>query len=119
MQITKNGPNQAGAVLLVFFALAGGRGIFVLEHLSQVPTGQIWLHLLPPFGGTIFAALWLLFVNPVITVPCAAFVFLGGLWRIHIGFAGVPRESHVSSISIGMFFYPRRDRSRALHSLKT
>jgi len=119
-QITTSFPIRICATLLLILAIVGGRGVFVLEQLRGVGNGQIWMHMLPGLAALFFAGLWLLFVTPVITVPCAALVSLHGLWIIWSACTGFPADDRGAGILLGIIlFIPAAIESGALSAEST
>ena len=105
MQMTKSIPNRICATLLLIFSVVGGRALFVFEEMRQVGNGQIWLHVLPGIATIFIAGLWLMFVTPVITVPCAALISMQGLWIIWFVSRGIAFDHPGTRIVLTMILF--------------
>jgi hypothetical protein len=102
LQITKSLPRRVFATLIFMAGAMSTRALFVYEHARLVAHGHIWLRLAEGFAPFFFAALWLLFVSPVITVTCAFLISLQGLWIIWSACTGVPPDNTVLRIPMGI-----------------
>jgi len=107
MLITKSVPKRICATFLLFFAVVGGRALYIFPHtanqLRGVGDGQLLQHVLLAVASFFFAGLWLLLVTPAITVPCAAYIALDGLWVIWSACTGM-RPDRGFAIVTGIIF---------------
>ena len=93
------------AMLLLLFALVGGRALFVLEEIRQVGNGQAWLHVFPGVAAIVFLGLWLLCVSRLITVPSAFLVSLQGFRLIWSVSRGIPVDHPGTRIVLTMILF--------------